>query len=325
VRLADRVLNQGVTSVNPHMGEAHQAEVAQAVHDQVELATIIEATNVYRYCKDSSAAVGLYDLPCGAPPENLLWVEYDQDNRYQAGMTALAHQGPFNLSGTTPEPEVGDNGYRKLRSRNGSRLLWLSDLLPDEPAWKAVRWLWQIFLFQGAKGKVFGPLSSMAAALDEGGALIDATYQSHIDGISHEQLETFTLFPMQIFLTTVNFMQCANIRTVYVNPPEKLSRKHMRQGHINQPLVRYHVLKLVAGPAERARSQGGDGTGLVGFHPVRGGFHHYGNCCPGRHPPKGLYFGKGTGRYWVPAHAAGNPNRAVITRDFAIGDDLPDL
>lgn len=46
-------------------------------------------------------------------------------------------------------------------------------------------------------------------------------------------------------------------------------------------------------------------TGAVPLTSIRGHFAHYGDCCPGGHEPRGLYFGKGSGRYWIPQHARG--------------------
>jgi hypothetical protein len=334
MRVADLILSHGVRMPpgvfpgQPDMAEIERT-MSDSVRDLILTAPVIVATNVYEYCRTITDELDLYaDLPCAAPPFDEVWLEYNQRNGIQVGLEARAsnaNAGRFIVG--QPKPvEVGSNGYTRLSPYPGEPDLgmWLSDNLPDQAAWDQVRWLWTVHFYQSdGRRWVFGPLTTLSAALDEWGALLDLTYQFLVPaGVTDASvLQAMALTPMQIFLTTINLMQCANVRTVYVDPPAALSRKHRRKGHLNRDLVRYGVLQLGwEGPAERSRHRSKPSQGVVGSHIVRGSIHHYGNCCPRRHPPKGLYFGKYEGRIWVPHHDRGNPGRGVIVSDFEIAE-----
>lgn len=49
--------------------------------------------------------------------------------------------------------------------------------------------------------------------------------------------------------------------------------------------------------------------------------HHYGDCCPGRHEPRGLLFGERTGRVWVPQHARGDAEMGTTRQTFHLHAD----
>jgi hypothetical protein len=372
MRLTDLFVNDGPR--HPLGQRDLQAAFAADIRTNLDLFTVVEATNVYEYVKGLPGG-DLYELPCAAPPHDLMLIEWRQHNGKGVLIEAMAHDGVLDghfLIGNQQElPQVGANGYRPLRrptppvcgrcaagkhdkcldrgywidwenrrTSSGPECscdcwregrghphpdMWLSNHLPDQAAWDNVRWTWRLDMYQEDHGTIYGPLSMTHAALDRWGQLLDVTYELTVP--NEELLEAVTLHPFSVFLHTLNFMQCANIRTVYVQPPEKLARKHRKRGHVKQGLVGYHVLRISpSGPAQQSRSNGnGEASGLVAFHPVRGEFHHYGDCCPGLHPPKGLLFGRHTGRFWVPAHVRGNPERGVIVRDFELEpvEDVP--
>jgi hypothetical protein len=330
MRLADKMLNSGLRT--PTVGNHNWEENMQAILSDVRLSRIVDATNVYRYCREQEPS-DLYELPCGAPPHDVMFVEWLQSNGRRLGALGVARTGPFHIGLRTPSGVVGANGLRhllKVETELTKQLgpapkeivpMWLSDNLPDQATWDRIRWVWGIGIFEDDGSQAFGPLARISAALDQWGRLVDVTWQLHVNMGQGTNIDPITLHPFQIFMTTINFMQCANIETVYVDPPAALSRKHRKKGRLKpgQDLSRYYVLKVKpSGAKTRARSRSGPPQDLTAFHSVRGEFHHYGDCCPGLHPPKGLAFGKITGRFWVPAHVRGNPERGVVEKDFTI-------
>lgn len=331
MRLADIILNTGVA--DPRLwaktGQfSPQSEVEVSIQAALHRATIVEATNVYQFCR-GRAPIDLYDLPCGAPPHDIIWVEWMQANGKRLGALGMIREPPFRIGLQEPEDVIGSNGFRTLRppkinlsGQRDSIPMWLSDNMPNQQAWDRVRWVWGVGIFQDDdRGRAYGPVATIRGALDEWGRLLDVTWGIHFPMADDRDIDPVTLHPFSIFLTTMNFMQCANIELTYVDPPAALSRKHRKKGKLQsgQDLVRYHTLRIrPAGAGTRNRGRSGPSQELVAFHPVRGDFHHYGDCCPGLHAPKGLLFGKLTGRFWVPAHVRGNPDRGVIKQDFVV-------
>lgn len=328
MRLADLILSHGVRM--PPSSQLDQTDLPEleaglsaSARDHLLRSPVIVATNVYEYVRNRANELDIYALPCAAPPFPDLWLEYEQRNGKQVGLAAIVDTGPFALG--EPQGPRGENGFVRLSPTpgEGDRGMWLSDNLPDRAAWEKVRWLWTMQLYQSdGRLQPYGPITMQMVALDEWGGLLDLTYHFRVpipDG--EEPPHSMTLNPLEIFITTINLMQCANIRTVYVDPPAALSRKHRRKGHLNRDMVRYGVLQIGwEGPEQRVRSPARGSQNLLDLHLVKGSIHHYGNCCPGRHPPKGLYFGKREGRIWVPSHVRGDPDRGVIVNDFEVAE-----
>lgn len=114
-----------------------------------------------------------------------------------------------------------------------------------------------------------------------------------------------------VLLGSLNFMNCVNVDLVEPRRPRAEARRLARVG------VNVHTIN-VRPPGRGVRSAGGtgDGAGLgVPLTPVRGHYSHFGNCCPGRHDPRGLLFGKLEGRFYIRQHARG---------DAALGEFRPD-
>lgn len=62
-------------------------------------------------------------------------------------------------------------------------------------------------------------------------------------------------------------------------------------------------------------------NGGVPLHEVRGHWAHYGDCCPGRHEPHGLLFGRYQGRVRKEIHKAGDPAFGIVThKDVVLHD-----
>lgn len=326
MKLADVIAAQGVRV--PGLGtnaplHAHSDEIRLEVLE----CHVIDATNVYKTCR-GDGEWDLYALPCAAPPYDDVLVEYLQDNGRRMGLQGKAERGPFITHMMTPDKKEGANGFRLLRPRSGKPAtrtpLWLSDNLPDSRAWSRVQWTWHITVLQDGHGRVWGPLCYIYGALDEGGRLLDLGWTLNVDPVGkniEEATTQLTAQPFRVFMLAMTLMQCANIETVWVSQPAALARKHRKKGHLlpGQELVRYQVLKVRRSKAQVARYGGPALTSDLGaFHTVHAGFHHYGNCCPGVHAPKGLLFGKYEGRVWVPSHSRGNPDRGVIEKTYEV-------
>lgn len=110
----------------------------------------------------------------------------------------------------------------------------------------------------------------------------------------------------------VAFLHCKNVETEEISPPAKVQAKRRRKG--NEPLVRYHTLRLDV-PRKVNGSVGGPGDGHKALHIVAGHFSHYGACCS-NHEPHGLLFGRYEGIYWTPTHARGNQTLGAVRTDF---------
>lgn len=120
--------------------------------------------------------------------------------------------------------------------------------------------------------------------------------------------ETFVLDGM---ILTGN---CRNVKTDQVGIPPKLDKRHLRDH--GRSLLRFQTVRLDV-PRKGSNSTGkGPSHVAPALHIVPGNFHHYGDCCPGGHEPKGLLFGKLTGVYWVPQHARGSAARGEVRSDF---------
>ena len=116
------------------------------------------------------------------------------------------------------------------------------------------------------------------------------------------------LFPCFLGLS---FMHCRNVKMVEEIPPPKLSKKHEKKG--NQPLVRYHVLKIDHMKSILEREGHASTEGLKkALHICRGHFATYGK------DGKGKLFGKHEGRFWIPMHMRGNPDHGVVDKTYDV-------
>jgi hypothetical protein len=59
-------------------------------------------------------------------------------------------------------------------------------------------------------------------------------------------------------------------------------------------------------------------NGGVPLSEVRGHWAHYGDCCPGRHDPRGLLFGKYTGRVRKEIHTRGSSDHGKVIHDKVV-------
>jgi hypothetical protein len=170
-------------------------------------------------------------------------------------------------------------------------------------------------LFLEIDGKACGPIGVWKIGLDDRGIAVNEEFKSmfaHLDEqdgtpVNERREEEFRKMAMASGWALA-FMSCANVDLEPVpRGPAKVEAKYKRR-HGRFP-TRFSTLRItkIGGGGK------GSGSGEVVQHIVRGHMVHYGDCCPGQHAPKGLLFGKITGRFIVPMHARGNPEHGEVT------------
>jgi hypothetical protein len=118
-----------------------------------------------------------------------------------------------------------------------------------------------------------------------------------------ESLLAYTYAILWGVLYANQLRHCSNIVAVQRRTPDKVAKKRAKK-YGAPPTKSHTVLEYI--PRKGAPSTPnlmGSGTSRTHMRP--GMFCHYGNCCPGKHPPHGLLFGKHEGIFWVPPHIRG--------------------
>jgi hypothetical protein len=257
----------------------------------------------------------LEDFPSLVPPWPVCWIEYPNQGTERRGVLVV------NVTDDAPKIEWDDNPWQVAIRR--ARQMFLDD--------RGVEPRWHIMLVPVIESdkKVHGSYGVLALALDEHGRAWGNGWamppglklrDEHADRLDNDP-SRWLLLIVAPALQALAFLHCKNLRTQHHAPPPKLSKRHQkRHGH---PLVRWRTISLEVPRKDGGDGQHGSGDDDRGLHIVAGNMHHYGDCCPGVHPPNGLLFGKHEGIYWVPSHARGNPARGVVLTDFdlKLGDD----
>jgi len=122
----------------------------------------------------------------------------------------------------------------------------------------------------------------------------------------------FLARPLGAALLTISFMHCKNVDVLEVDPPVKLSRKHLRKHGV--PLTTYRVLEI--DPMRRILSHDGqaESAGLrQALHICRGHFKTFTEEAP--------LFGRHTGIYWWAEQLRGDPRQGVALKDYRIKID----
>lgn len=265
---------------------------------------IIDATAIYRSLVAKDDPVYVYeDHPCIAPPFSRSDFCYVNEHGNVIVMTSVATDRADGRQLVVDEAQLAAG--RHLSQPPG----WE----PAEPVdWDRVRWIIDTFLWCGGRGEsgpfaTMGPLHCWRFAVYEDGEPADLHWV-------HLQPD----YPLQnwdmahlVLLGSLNFLACSNVTTVEPTRPRAERRRLERTG--------LRVTEIAVRPTGRASRGSSPGSGVaVPLHSVRGAFHHYGDCCPGRHQPKGLLFGRLAGRYWVPAHARGSVEAGAVEHSYKL-------
>lgn len=116
----------------------------------------------------------------------------------------------------------------------------------------------------------------------------------------------------QMALTLIDILNCHNVVTKDVVPPEKLNRKRIRNGKL--PLYSYKILEVVKGKpkTKNAGSVSWDykSSEAVRFHLCRGHFKTFTEERP--------LFGKYSGTFWWNPQSRGDRSKGVVEKEYSV-------
>lgn len=259
------------------------------------------------------------DMPCMAPPWEQAWIEYPSFSNNERRAIFIRDLTPlFSIANPEIRAELEMDG-KGIPS-------FLDDAVNDAKANgygdDQIGWVLYLVILIEAERKVHGPVGLLALVLDTAGRPIGNRWMWTGRPESEDEMRRRGVEPAEWLLAaadgafwTYALLNMRNVTTEEVRPP--VQRRHRKRG--NLPPVRYHVLRLAL-PGGRTTGLDGRSPADSGIHPgvhvVRGHPAHYGDCCPGAHPPNKLLFGKLTGVYWVPAHIRGSADEGEVLTDF---------
>lgn len=113
----------------------------------------------------------------------------------------------------------------------------------------------------------------------------------------------------QTALLAISFMNCKNVNTASVEPNRDHNRERKKVGL--KPFLRYHTINI--DPMKRVLKTEGniEANGLQrALHICRGHFATYTEEKP--------LFGHSVGRFWIPAHIRGTPDKGIVVSDYRV-------
>jgi hypothetical protein len=300
--------------------------------DLLPTSPILVADNVAQYVWSRNAPIVLEEFPSVAPPWPFFWIEYPNRGTQRRGVIAVridprfatagdagAEKRAAHLAADGDDRVLGIYGWlsgedelrREADYRPDSLKRLAGNALKDAGAEPTVCWLLALVGFLEIGKRVSQPVSWMVLALNDRGRVVGNRWQ-HDPAVNGPEAIASMLNPA---LQTIAFLHCKNSELEAHTPPAKLAKKHQkRQG---RPLLRYQTIRLQV-PRQSGPSRS-DGPGIApSAHIVAGHFAHYGDCCPGEHPPHGKLFGRLTGVYWMDQHTRGDPERGQVKTDFEL-------
>lgn len=257
-------------------------------HHIMQTAVTVDATQVYHDLVDREKGVMVYEDHVLRPVWEQAFICYLN----QHGNVMAMHTHSLDL----------------MEKEHDSKLYWESDVNKIE--WSRVRWLYHIFVYIGGHdglGQAMpttGPVHMWRIAVYPDGEIAD------INWIHIAQTYPMELWDMcqLVVLGTINLGNCVNVAIVEPQRPRAERRRIERTG------VRVSELHLrPISRSYRGKGQPGETEGLVPMHSVRGHFASYGPDFG-----RGLLFGKYAGRYWIPAHARGNPDVGETDQRYTV-------
>lgn len=109
-------------------------------------------------------------------------------------------------------------------------------------------------------------------------------------------------------LTFNIILNCKNILTEEIHPPEKVNKKRLKNGKL--PLYSYHVLNVVLGKNKSPSHNGSDSGIKQRLHFQRGHFKQFSDDKP--------LFGKVSGLYWWQPHLRGTNKDGFVDKEYNI-------
>lgn len=246
-------------------------KTAKEALDRLSDPVVIDATAIYDAYTNDPREIQVYeDHPCVAPP----WDEVAVCYRNEHGNVMVQHATFIEADG--------------LKA-------W--DVPDEEVDLERIRWALVVSMWVGGKGSngqhisTTGPLHLWLHRIYDSGQLAWTQWMAVSPDYPNTNKDTATL----VFLGALSYMNLRNVEVATPVRPRAQRRRLERLG--------VQVREILVRPVGRQSGSSGPSLGLVPLRPARGHYHHYGNCCPGVHEPKGLLFGKMEGRYWMPPRA----------------------
>lgn len=262
---------------------------------------VVDATALYDE-QAQRTKIHLYeDHPCCLPPWDAAWIGYR--NRYGNLMVSLLVASD------------ADDNERKA--------LWDSTEFNDMANTAHVIYAWTWCGGQTGDGQrmpTFGPFLRTDLAMDADGKLLDVHWARLTGAYDGWEPEHDTAIRLAI-IGTLNLMNCRNIELVRKPYDRPARRRAMRLGGTGKGLFE-SVLHINTGRTTVRRSgalrEASEVSPATRLTTVRGHPAHYGNCCPSTHEPRGLLFGKYTGRVWIPQTSRGEREVGTVAQTFVI-------
>lgn len=115
---------------------------------------------------------------------------------------------------------------------------------------------------------------------------------------------------LRTMLVFCSFLDCKNIGTIDILPPEKLNKKRVKKG--NCPFFIYKTLVIKSIGKKQAQNEA-QGLWENRVHLCRGHFKTYTKDAP--------LFGKYIGRYWWQPSVKGNKKKGVVIKDYKLDNE----
>lgn len=290
----------------------------------VSTGPIVDATAIYRMCKDASKPVRIYeDHPCIAPPWPTFTVAYVNDFGNVEMMSTRAFDGQndnfaeyLDILGTgrtsiEAEFESGRQGTSNDLGLTSQPPEWQT---PNEVEWDRVRWVTETFLWIGGRSTVGGPIPTSGPMHVWKFAIYEDGSPADLHWVQIRADMPMELWDMahSVLLGSLNFLNCRNV-DITVPPRPRAEQKRIERAGKGLEVSVINVFP-VGKSSKSANKQSGEGVPLT---PVRGHFAHYGACCPS-HAPKGLLFGKHAGKFYIPMHARGTAELGERNPDYVL-------
>lgn len=260
-----------------------------------EWGEVIDATPIYRSLANDERAIDMYDRTM-VPPFDMFTVAYENEHGNDIVMMSVV-----------------EDGHDERRDIRRHAKPWGQLVTPvNEVRWEEVRWAILTTVWMGGRGNggrmtipTTGPLYMWKSFIYGDGQPADLQWVSIVG--TPEEWEMAHL----VLLETLSFLSCTNIEIAEPQRPRGERRRIERTG--------VHVKTLMIKPTSKrsASTTGFTSAGAVPLTKVRGHFNHYGACCPAwKHEPKGLLFGKLTGKVFIPGHARGSEKYGEIDKTY---------
>lgn len=305
------------------LGKGRQGESLFTIAERfAEIGPVIDATPIYHALLDKDDPINLYeDHECIAPPWDFGSICYVNEHGNVIVMSCMAVDWFNPPSEVSEEPGEMNRASWKMVADGMERLV--GGRSPDrwdtaEPIdWDDIRWTIDTFVWAGGrkdKGRV--PMSTGGPAHLWRSAIYPTGFPADLHWV---QLGDENFYPMKnwdmahlVLLGALNFCNASNTE---VREPDRSRAEAKRVARTG---VRVSQIHLKPTRKQAAAGQRGEPLNLTPLHGVRGHMAHFGDCCPGKHEPRGLAFGKLTGRYWIPFHARGSRDNGEIVQSYVL-------